>query len=187
MAHLWLENADGIAWAVLPLAGITYDLSEQRCSAVEELGSSRDYGAASVLLVRRNTGPQEQWLLLARKRANVQVNGSPLVLGVRLLCDRDEIALRADDPCATFRCFFSTERLAQAVAYPGGNGGAIRCPRCKQPIDEGQMAVQCPNPSCGAWHHQEAALPCWTYSVTCALCDRPTQLDAGFRWTPEDL
>ena len=51
------------------------------------------------------------------------------------------------------------------------------------------MAVRCPNQRCGAWHHQDAAqsLDCWTYGPTCNLCGRSTQLDAGFRWTPEEL
>ncbi|MGO8691953.1 MAG: hypothetical protein ACLQLG_20220 [Thermoguttaceae bacterium] len=186
MAHLWTEDAEGKGWAVAPLLGSAYGVSGQGLSLVDDRDRGPDGLSPSALLVRGDSGSLEQWLLLARKRGNVQVNGWPLVLGVRLLCDRDELVVRADGASAALRCFFSAERLAEVVAYPGGDG-AVRCPRCKQPMERNQMAVRCPSANCGAWHHQEAALPCWTYSATCAVCDRPTRLDAGLRWTPEKL
>ena len=186
MAQMWTQKADETGWMARPLTGDAYVVSSQGLSLLEDRDGGRDNVVSPALVVRCGHGSQEHWSLLSQKRTCAQVNGWPLVLGVRLLCDRDEILVRADGAPATFRCFFSTERLARIVPYLGVNG-AVRCPRCKQPIEQNQMAVQCPNSSCGAWHHQEAALPCWTYSVTCALCDRPTQLDAGFRWTPEEL
>ncbi len=185
MAHLWIEDAEGKGWAVSPLT--RQRLRRIRARAFARLTTATaatDGLSPSALLVRGDSGSLEQWLLLARKRANVQVNGWPLVLGVRLLCDRDELVVRADGASAALRCFFSTERLAEVVAYPGGDG-AVRCPRCKQPMERNQMAVRCPNASCGAWHHQEAALPCWTYSATCArmrpahATGRRLPLDAG--------
>jgi hypothetical protein len=184
MAHVWIRKLAETVWAVLPLTGGVYVISEQGFSLLEDGGY--DNLVSLALLVRCDNGSVEHWMLLARQQASVQVNGWPLVLGARLLCDRDEIVVRADGSSATFHCFFATERLPQVAAYPGG-AGAICCPRCKQPIEPNQMAVQCPNASCGAWHHQKADLQCWTYSDTCALCDRPTQLDAGFRFNPEDL
>ena len=44
-------------------------------------------------------------------------------------------------------------------------------------------------PQCGVWHHQREtdALRCWTYSPHCAMCDQPTDLSAGYRWTPQGL
>jgi hypothetical protein len=184
MSHLWVKSADGAEWAVSPLIGNAYALSGAGLASLQDHG--QDGSAFSTLLIRGDSGPQEQWFLLARKQASVHVNGWPLVLGVRLLCDRDEINVRAGGPVAPFHYFFSTEALARVEAYPGGDV-TVRCPRCKQPLEQDQMAVRCPNGRCGAWHHQEAALPCWTYCSTCALCDQPTQLDLGFCWTPEKL
>ena len=143
MAHLWTEDAEGKGWAVAPLLGSAYGVSGQGLSLVDDRDRGPDGLSPSALLVRGDSGSLEQWLLLARKRGNVQVNGSPLVLGVRLLCDRDELVVRADGASAALRCFFSAERLAEVVAYPGGDG-AVRCPRCKQPMERNQMAVRCP-------------------------------------------
>jgi hypothetical protein len=205
MANLWMANIEGAEWSVAQLSGNAYGLSAGGLAAVAEADGDETHaahedqedheghrcGAAAVLLVRHASGPQELWSLLARKRADVLLNGAPLVLGVSLLADRDEItvrdeiAIREGAAGGGLRCFFSAERLAQVVAFPGG--GPLRCPRCKQPIAQGEPAVQCPGPACGAWHHQSPELPCWTYGETCALCDQPTPLDAGFRWTPEDL
>ena len=184
MSQLWLANADGAAWAVSPLDRNVYGLSCSGLSAAEAPAESNGNGAPAVLLMRHVNGSREQWFLLAHNRADVRVNGLPLVIGACLLLDRDGITMR-DDAGHAFRCFYSAERLAQAVPYPGPD--AVRCPRCKQPIAPGQMAVQCPGPDCGGWHHLTAELPCWIYSTTCALCDQATQLDAGFHWTPEDL
>lgn len=186
MAQMWIQEADETGWMARPLTGDAYVVSEQGFSLREDGAGGRANVVARALVVRCDNGSQEHWLLLSQKRACVQVNSWPLVLGVRLLRDRDEILARANRSTTAFQCFFSTERLAQVVAYPGGNG-AVRCPRCKQPLEQSQMAVKCPNASCSAWHHQEQQLPCWTYSDHCALCDQRTELDAGFRWTPEEL
>ena len=188
MAQLWLQDADGNEWAVLPLIGSAYGIFGQDISLLDNSDFGRDGTPLSAMLVQCTNGPLPRWSLLSRTRASVHVNGSPLVLGVRLLCDRDEIVLRADGSPVALRCFFSAEQLAEVVAYPGGDG-AVRCPRCKQLIERNEPAVRCPHASCGAWHHEDAArrLQCWTYGPTCALCDQPTQLDSGFRWTPENL
>jgi len=141
--------------------------------------------------VRRDLGAQELWFLLARKSARLDLNGAALALGARLLCDRDEIVVYGDDPSAVLHFYFSTERQAEVVPFPGSDGAEVRCPRCKQPIEKGQMAVRCPSPSCGVWHHQheepKKKLLCWTYGPTCALCPHPSRLDGSYRWTPEDL
>ena len=185
MPNLWLASTDGADWDVAPLVGNAYGLSAGGISAVGDLGGDKPFAGQSVALVRHGNNSPEQWSLLARNGTNVRVNGSPVVLGIRVLSDRDEITVRADAPAGSLRCFYSAERLAEVVAFPGG--GTVRCPRCKQPIRQGQMAVQCPSADCGAWHHQSPELPCWTYSVSCALCPQPTELGGGFRWTPEEL
>ncbi len=183
MANLWLQDAEEKEWAVSPLIGGAYGVSGRGLLLLDD-GCRHDGFMPSVLLVRCDSGSVELWSLLARKCASVQVNGSP-PLGVRLLRDRDELVIRADGASAALHCFFSSEKFAEVVPYPGGDA-AGRCPRCKLPIERGQMAVRCP--TCNVWHHEvEGGRQCWTYAATCALCDQPTRLDAGFRWTPEQL
>jgi hypothetical protein len=119
------------------------------------------------------------WTMVGGREASLRVNGQPLVLGVRVLRDRDEISIAGQ------RCFFSTEELALVVPFPG-MAQFICCPRCKQKLEPGTSAVACPH--CRAWHHQSEEFPCWTYDATCALCQlHSTALDAGYSWTPELL
>jgi len=108
----------------------------------------------------------------------VHVNGVALDTGIRVLRDRDE--LRAGGR----RAFFSTESLAVVAAFPGAER-AVSCPRCKLEIVADSPAVRCPK--CDVWHHQTDELPCFTYRERCTLCDQPSALDGGFRWTPEEL
>jgi hypothetical protein len=164
MAHLWTRDQSTAesAWAVEPLAG----------DAVALGGSP---GAAALLLRRRDYVP-ESWVLLASSA--IAVNGIPLLTGMRVLRNRDE--LRAAD----VHVFFATERLARVEPFPGTDQ-AIYCARCKDIIAPQSDAVRCP--ACHVWHHQSQDMPCWTYSATCALCDQPTDLDAAYRWTPEEL
>ena len=189
MPLVWVQDSDETDWAIVRLIRGAYGMSERKLSAINGSGCGLDEPGFAAMLVRRDTGLQEHWLLLARKDAHIQVNGSPLVLGARLLCDRDEIVVRVNGSPAALHCFFSTERQAEVVAFPGGNGAEVRCPRCKQTIEKDQTAVRCPNPGCGVWHHQdqESRLLCWTYGATCMLCPHPARLDGSFRWTPEEL
>ena len=80
--------------------------------------------------------------------------------------------------------FFSSEIRAAVEPFPGGET-PIHCPRCKLAIERETPAVRCP--ACFLWHHESSEYPCWTYSEHCAMCDQPTDLEAGFRFTPEDL
>lgn len=125
------------------------------------------------------------WVLTAPPDLGVTINGRPLKNGLRVLQDRDSIRVPGSSTC-----FFSTERLAAVEPLPILE--EIYCPRCKLPIEQDGPAVCCP--SCGVWHHEQAApdagreLLCWTYTDTCALCDQATDLDAAqFRWTPGSL
>ena len=187
MAHLWIEVDGGQqpAWEVSPLKEKAYRISGDGRPLAVSAGEGGLPGAAGVL-VRRGAGPADQWVLLAGAASRIGINGSPLVLGARVLRDRDEILTRG--PSGTLRrYYYSAERMARVEPFPGA-GQPVCCPRCKQLIEVGVPAVQCPQ--CGAWHHEstEASLPCWSYHSRCAaLCDQPTAIGAGFRWTPEGL
>ena len=166
MAHVWFRNPAGAdpgqsapaEWSLMPLDADALTIHP------------------SARLLRRTTAQREVWLLVGAPA--VRVNGIPLDAGIRVLRDRDE--LRTGDD----RRFFSVESLAVIAPFPGGERATF-CPRCKLEIAPDSPAVRCPQ--CGVWHHQSDELPCWTYAAHCMLCDHPTALDAGFRWTPEEL
>jgi hypothetical protein len=178
MAHFWINNNDG-KWAIQPLAG---ELSLSVSAGAEvlfALPKGQPNQAEIRLLPPEAAGVSPAWTLLAGREAPLRVNGQPLVLGIRVLRDRDEISF------AGHRCFFSTEELARVVSFPG-LAQAAYCPRCKQKMEVGEPAVACPH--CHAWHHQTGKFPCWSYDATCALCQlHSTALDAGYAWTPETL
>jgi hypothetical protein len=174
MAHLWLPD-DANAWRAMPLTAEAFALAG---ASVEPLiASSATAGAGAVLLRRVATSP-DTWAILGDARHRLRVNGAPVLLGVAVLADRDEIRL------PTLAAWFSTETRACVEPFPSAGARGF-CPRCKQAIEAGTAAVRCP--SCSLWHHASDDLPCWTYAPTCAACPQETALDAGFRWTPEDL
>lgn len=130
------------------------------------------------------------WVVLCGADAQVRLNGTPLLLGLAMLRDRDEIVLPSvgvDGRAAERRFYFSTEELAKVVAAPAGL--TQQCPRCKLSIAPGDLAVRCP--SCGAWHHQsesDPCFPCWSYTDRCAACHQhETSLDGQLHWTPAEL
>ena len=164
MAHLWqLKNE---RWEPEVLTGPALALS----------GAGELRVADADAPLRLQATGKDSWVLLARPMSAVRVNGRPVVAGIRVLRDRDEIATGGA------RTFFSMERLARVEPFPGGEGATF-CARCRQKIEQGDPAVRCPG--CGTWHHQREDLGCWLYSATCQLCDQATALDAGFRWEPE--
>jgi hypothetical protein len=156
MAHLWMRDAS----------------TQDGWSPSALAGDARVLSAAA--LVRHAVEP-EGWVLIGPRA--VRVNGASLDAGIRVLRDRDEIVAGAG------RIFFSSESLAAIVAFPAGAPPTF-CARCKLAIAPGSPAVRCPQ--CVLWHHQSDELPCWTYAERCTMCDQPTALDAGFRWTPEE-
>lgn len=127
----------------------------------------------------------EVWTILTPPTETVLVNGAPVLTGVKLLRDRDEIYLPGNSPI-----FFSTESIPVVEPFPGMDRKII-CPRCRQEIKKGTLAVRCPSPACGTWHHMDAEnnLPCWTYADFCGNpnCNYPTNLDSEYKWTPEGL
>jgi hypothetical protein len=166
MAYLWTcsstasdaaRPASGDEWSPLPLVGAALALHP-------------------TVQLRRSAAEPDIWVVVGA--ASLRVNGEPLDAGIRVLRDRDE--LRA----GSRRAFFSAESPVELVAFPAPDR-AVLCPRCKLEIPPASPAVRCPQ--CRVWHHQSDDLPCWTYDRHCATCDRPSALDAGFRWTPEGL
>jgi hypothetical protein len=103
----------------------------------------------------------------------------PVPSGIRVLSHRDELRLTG----VAGRAFFSLEGFARVDPFAGVEGS--RCPRCQQPIELETPAVCCPQ--CRVWHHESEEFSCWTYSATCALCNQPTEFEAGFRWTPDEV
>ena len=182
MAHVWLPQRDADRsgaesempeWAVASLDGEAFSLisgpGQTLC-----LRAGAEAAAAPATLLRSQLDGRESWVLTGTAR----VNGMPLRTGIRVLRDRDELEIGG------LCTFFSTETLALVEPMPRGDK-PVFCPRCKQGIEPESAAVRCPQ--CRVWHHQSDDLPCWTYAEHCTLCDQPTALDAGYRWTPEEL
>ena len=178
MPNFWITNDAG-EWGIQPLAG-ECGLAGSAEQVLRITPPVSGLGLADVRLLPPDAaGVTPSWTLLAGQGVALSVNGQPLVLGIRALRDRDEISIAGQ------RCFFSTEELARIVTFPG-LAQPVYCPRCKQKVGVGQLAVACPH--CCAWHHQSETLPCWAYAPTCALCQtQATELDAGYSWTPELL
>ena len=177
MAHLWIKDETN-RWCVMPLVDEAFALSQNPPLRLESL-QGNDESVSRALLMRGRNGQASAWLLIAAAGHDVRVNGDATLLGVRVLADRDEINV-----AGVGEFFFSTESLARVESFAGSTQ-TIYCPRCRQVIDEGAPTVKCPQ--CSVWYHQTEELNCWTYAETCALCPQPTDLDAGFRWTPEEL
>jgi hypothetical protein len=172
MAHLWARTESG-DWEPIKIEGDVFGLLSGQ-QAVARPGSD------TALLCRRSApGARENWVLLSSPSVDLRLNGAPLYTGIRVLEDRDAIQLSDGSPT-----YFSSERLAEVELFPG-SPEAVYCPRCKTEIEAGTPAVRCPR--CDSWHHQSEVFGCWLYAERCALCDHPTALDAGFRWSPEDL
>ena len=182
MAHLWLHTTEQ-EWMVIPLAGEVWTLTGQHDQPGQliQAGRATSDGHGSVLLKSsQGSGKDEIWVLLVPPMHGVCINGEKVVLGICTLSDKDETRVPGR---ASF--FFSTEKLACVEPFPSGSGQRFFCPRCKQDIPPTSLAMRCPQ--CGVWHHQSDDLPCWSYGEHCTLCDQPSDLDADYRWTPEEL
>jgi hypothetical protein len=182
MALIWSSD-ENVNWSPFPLKAREYQLS---IAGIKMIGNKGANKKSHGLLLAWGESGEEEWVLIADLGARIRVNAVPLIVGIRVLRNRDEI-LCQDQATGLRRYFFSTERLVQIEPFPALDG-ANRCPRCKQPINKGDMAVRCPNPQCRVWHHQKEDLPCWSYSPTCAMqCGWPTDLSAKYHWNPEEL
>ena len=177
MAHLWTFSESG-GWTPLSLGSASFAIVDGQPVRVSDLAAG---ATEPPPLAIRHVGEGDNicWILVTRPEASVSVNGVAVALGITALADRDEIRAVGDSVL-----FFSTETLARVEPLPASVAGGF-CPRCKQHIAADEPAVRCP--ACGLWHHESAAMPCWTYGPHCAACSQETTLDAGFRWTPEEL
>jgi hypothetical protein len=130
------------------------------------------------MLLRAPAITGEQWVVVCRPGA-VRVNGDLVAVGVRVLCDRDEIVAAPGE-----RIYFSTETLPQIAPFLG-SPETTSCPRCLKPVVKGEPSVKC---QCGLVYHQDETngRPCYTYAA-CVSCSRATTLDGNYRWTPEDF
>jgi len=186
MAQLWIEQRGGdIRWAVASLDGgaDVFALTGDADRPIAPCASLRRPSAGVVLSRGLDAHGAEAWRLYAAPEAAVTINGAPQVIGMRVLKHKDRIHL-AGQPVM----FFSTERPAVVTPFPGADR-PVKCPRCRRPIAAGTPAVRCPNPACGAWHHQDKAgrFECWTYDDVCgAGCNWPTELSGEYQWTPND-
>ena len=177
MAHLWVKN-NAEQWAILPLEADAFVLSTNPPTPARKLPRASE-SVSKVLLLRRKLADEISWVLVSGREREVRINGLRLSLGIQTVADRDEIHV---DGIGSF--YFSTESLARIEPLQGGAEN-LYCPRCKQLIESGSLAVKCPQ--CHTFYHQSEELPCWAYAETCALCPQTTNLNAGFRWTPEEL
>lgn len=178
MAHLWIRDADAV-WAALPLPGDrAVRLDAIPGPGFPGIGGGDATPGPEVAPV--TVGGRRGWALFAAPARGLDVNGLPLRAGIRVLADRDEVGLGGGGP----RFFFSTERLA-LIQPLADLGRAIKCARCGDPLEPGSPAVSCPQ--CDRWHHERPGQPCWTSIPQCATCPQATDLDLGFRWTPEEL
>ena len=171
------READSVAaslWSVAPLTEVSV-LSA--ASTTLALGGGTPASDALALHPSSAAPASSGWVAIGHGSA--RVNGTPFLLGIRVLRDRDELLTPSGA-----RAFFSTEALVRVAPAPESEK-VPSCPRCKQPVDANTPSVQCPE--CQVWHHQSEDLPCWIYSPTCALCDRSTDLSVSYRWTPEEL
>jgi hypothetical protein len=177
MAHIWIKNK-AQQWAVLQLRQTALALTPEGPKPIDYLTRERALPASILLLP---TGEADcKWVLVAGSTAEVSINGLPLVAGIRVLSDKDEISFSSLDSYY----YYSSESLAKVENFPASEQ-TLFCPRCKQEITDGELAVRCP--ACKVWHHETEELNCWTYSDGCALCAHPTEMNASFRWTPEEL
>lgn len=192
MPHLWILDEEG--WAVLPLDGLTgLRIDCRPFLPAEGRAAAGPAGETEVWLQGTQAGPEARrplWWLLGGPAALLSLNGLPLAGGLRMLRDRDEIRLGARE-----RLYYSTEALARVepfhprpAAEPSrGEPLAPHCPRCQRELREGDPVVRCP--ACQVCYHQgeDPGHQCWTYSERCSLCGQGTDLEAGYRWTPESM
>jgi hypothetical protein len=163
---------DGSEWPVASLEGGRHALwGDTEASLRPRRATPADDGSRPLILRMPDSPGDECWVVIHTPGDALRLNGTALVTGIRVLSHRDELRLAR----VAGRAFFSLEGLAGVAAFDGAEGS--RCPRC----------VRCPQPRCGVWHHESEEFGCWTYSPTCSFCDQPTELEGGFRWTPDEM
>lgn len=115
-----------------------------------------------------------RYTLVARPQT-IRINGHPF-LGIGELRHQDEILF------SNRLLFFSDQGPVRvALELPEGISGT--CPVCGDSLIA--PAVRCPQ--CGTWHHESAALPCWSSLEKCSSCEQPTRMTDEQLWTPLHL
>jgi hypothetical protein len=180
MPCIWIREDS--AWAAYRLTDKPVELSGSKLAELPsdpEPGGATDEERATFFRVAGD-GLADKWALVWGRKRSVRLNGLDLPTGVRILADRDEIKVDDNDPVV-----FTVETQASVESFPGSEN-EIRCPRCLKPIEAGSAAIRCP--SCSLWFHcgEEKEKNCWAYSPECT-CGRSTDMEAGFRWTPEEV
>ncbi|MBX7168104.1 MAG: hypothetical protein K1X74_17345 [Pirellulales bacterium] len=169
MSSIWFQRTSDGPYEAVALEGGT-DLAAVAGAAVRGL--------------RLATSSAGRFALLAPGANKVQVNGQPVIGGIRVLGHRDELTL-GDGHIV----YFSDETLAVVGRFASTDGQAPpRCPVCRRDVVHGQWIVTCPR--CGRVYHQAvdntdpAAKACWTYREVC-LCGHPTGLTEDAVWRPD--
>jgi hypothetical protein len=181
MAQVWFQQAGAGGWSIVPLDGDAFSVCPHRIVPIGPI-SGPITAEPNVLLIQRQRDGQEQWVILARHSARVQVSGQPVVMGIRTLENRDHVLVVDENSSETScRFFLSTERQAQIVVH---DGAAVSCARCGDPISAGQSAVQCP--VCLLLYHETAESPCWCYGPHCVGCKSPTAAVDQCGWNPQE-
>jgi len=171
MASMWMRGDDG--------GRVEATVGDPTSRAAAGLGQG-------VSILRAGAEFGSPWVLIASYTTHVTANGEPVFTGARVLDSRDEIR------CGQTLAVFADERIAHIEPLPSGalaaGAHSVRCARCTGDIARDSPAVRCPDPVCGAWHHQNesAALTCWTYAPHCAACGCATAIDSN-GWEPEEF
>jgi hypothetical protein len=181
MTTLWIESDTEF------IASSSLETTRQ---AGEEIGPEAQIATCPVIacaefqLVPYRQGTRVRHALMAAALAAIRVNGSPVIGGLRVLNDQDEIRIGSQ------RMFFSAESTPVVEIYQQQTSGRRpRCPVCRAEIQDGQSVVRCPG--CSRFHHQidatdaAAAKPCWTYAPTCRFCEHPTSMSGEPTWRPD--
>ena len=186
MSHFFsLLNTEDFSGVVLvPLdEHDEFELTGNSDSPVKIRRSLPDQSATVLLRTKTDHGADVFALLTPEETQHqVRINGSPVIAGIRVLQDRDEIVVR-DCEGRSHRLYFSAERIAR-IEQLKEQDRTVSCARCSLEITPGDQIIRCPK--CNAVHHQSDELTCWTYSDKCAngMCYQDTEITSDFSWVP---
>jgi hypothetical protein len=186
MSHFFSSQntSDFSGMAIIPLdAHDEFELTGYSDSPVKIRRSFLDRPAAVLLKAKTDHGADVFALLTpAEAQHQVRINGSPVLAGIRILQDRDEVVVRNCEG-GSHRLYFSDEKIAR-IEQLKEQDHTVSCARCTKQINPGDQTVTCP--ACNAVHHQSDELKCWTYADKCAnsMCYQHTEITSDFRWVP---
>ncbi len=180
--RFWVRDPDSLDWRPIEAEGSAFALLSVPRAPVVPLSSGSPLPPASVALLLRRFSPfgsgPAALILLCQPSAAARVNGVPVSTGIRLVSDRDAIALGSGSPL-----FVSTDAQPLLAPFPAADRPCL-CPRCSTVLEADTPACRCPN--CGQWMHASDVLPCWSGFPSC-LCGFPSASDAGRGWSPAEL